>query len=201
MKYACPGPPSARIKISFGSYRWLTSRRIAKVSAASGLPAMATCLGSGKSEGVIEFVPQVGDFVGSSKLLFILHDGADAIDERKLRPSVVLGAERTMEQDPLFAFRILVDIANKALSKAIYDPTTAVLAIDQLHRLLRSAGTRNLRTDQILDRAGELRVIFRTPNWEDFVHLAFTEIRFYGAENMQIARRLRAMIISLTDID
>ena len=73
------------------------------------------------------------------------------------------------------------------------------MAIDQLHRLLRSAGTRNLRTDQILDPVGKLRVIFRTPNWEDFVHLAFSEIRFYGAENVQIARRLRAMIVSLMD--
>ena len=152
-----------------------------------------------KAKGVIEFAPQVGDFVGSAEPLFLLHDGADAIDERKLRASVVLGDERTMEQDPLFGFRILVDIAIKALSKAINDPTTAVLAIDQLHRLLRNAGRRNLRTDQILDRAGKLRVIFRTPNWEDFVHLAFSEIRFYGAENIQIARRLRAMILNLTD--
>jgi uncharacterized membrane protein len=152
-----------------------------------------------KAKGVIEFAPQVGDFVGSGEPLFLLHDGADAIDERKLRASVVLGDERTMEQDPLFGFRILVDIAIKALSKAINDPTTAVLAIDQLHRLLRSAGRRNLRTDQILDRAGKLRVIFRTPKWEDFVNLAFSEIRFYGAENIQIARRLRAMIVNLTD--
>jgi uncharacterized membrane protein len=152
-----------------------------------------------KAKGVIEFAPQVGDFVGSGEPLFLLHDGADAIDERKLRASVVLGDERTMEQDPLFGLRILVDIAIKALSKAINDPTTAVLAIDQLHRLLRSAGRRNLRTDQILDRAGKLRVIFRTPKWEDFVHLAFSEIRFYGAENIQIARRLRAMIVNLTD--
>jgi uncharacterized membrane protein len=152
-----------------------------------------------KAKGVIEFAPQIGDFVGSAEPLFLLHDGADAIDERKLRASVVFGDERTMEQDPLFAFRILVDIAIKALSKAINDPTTAVLAIDQLHQLLRSAGRRNLRTDQILDRAGKLRVIFRTPKWEDFVHLAFSEIRFYGAENMQIARRLRAMIVNLTD--
>ena len=59
---------------------------------------------------------------------------------------------------------------------------------------------RNLRSDQIFNRAGELRVIFRTPNWEDFVHLAFTEIRFYGAENMQIARRMRAMILDLTNV-
>jgi uncharacterized membrane protein len=152
-----------------------------------------------KAKGLIEFVPQVGDFVGSDEPLFLLRAGVGAMDERKLRASVVLGSERTMDQDPLFAFRILVDIAIKALSKAINDPTTAVLAIDQLHRLLRSAGTRNLRTDQILDRAGTLRVIFRTPNWEDFVHLAFREIRFYGAENIQIARRLRAMIVNLAD--
>ncbi len=152
-----------------------------------------------KAKGVIEFAPQVGDFVGPAEPLFLLRGGADAIDERKLRASVVLGDERTMQQDPLFGFRIVVDIAIKALSKAINDPTTAVLAIDQLHRLLRSAGRRNLRTDQILDRAGKLRVIFRTPNWEDFVHLAFSEIRFYGAENMQIARRLRAMIVNLTE--
>jgi Predicted membrane protein (DUF2254) len=74
-----------------------------------------------------------------------------------------------------------------------------VLAIDQLNRLLRRAGMRNLGTDQILDRSGEVRVIFRTPSWEDFVKLAFSEIRFYGAENIQIARRLRAMIINLKE--
>jgi len=36
-----------------------------------------------------------------------------------------------------------------------------------------------------------------SPNWEDFVHLTFTEIRFYGASNIQIARRLRASIMDL----
>jgi uncharacterized membrane protein len=152
-----------------------------------------------KSKGVIEFAPQVGDFVGSEEPLFRLHDGAAAIDDRTLRSAVVLGSERTMEQDPLFAFRILVDIAIKALSAAINDPTTAVLAMDQLHRLLRSAGRRNLRTDYLHDRAGNLRVIFRTPGWDDFVQLAFTEIRFCGANNIQIARRLRAMIVNLTN--
>ena len=148
---------------------------------------------------MIEFAPQVGDFVGSGEPLFRLYGGARAVDEHKLRASVVCGGERTIEQDPLFAVRILVDIAIKALSKAINDPTTAVLAIDQLHRLLRRAGKRNLRTDQILGRSGEVRVIFQTPNWKDFVNLAFSEIRFYGAENIQIARRLRAMILNLKD--
>lgn len=147
--------------------------------------------------GVIEFVPQVGDFVAVGEPLFRLYGGAAAIDDRKLREAAVLGPERTLEQDPMFAPRILVDIAIKALSPAINDPTTAVLAIDQLHRLLRLVGKRDLRNESISDGAGQLRVILRTPNWEDFVHLAFHEIRHYGAENIQIARRLRAMIENL----
>ena len=150
-----------------------------------------------KANGVIEFAPQVGDFVGAGEPLFLLHGGAQAIDEEFLRECVIFGSERTLEQDPLFGIRILVDIAIKALSAAINDPTTAVLSIDQLHRLLRTAGRRNLRADSILDSSGRLRVIFRTPDWDDFVNLAFVEIRFYGASNMQIARRLRAMIVNL----
>jgi uncharacterized membrane protein len=148
---------------------------------------------------LVEFVPQVGDFVATDEPLFNLYGGAASLDDETLRSTVAFGPERTMEQDPTFAFRIVIDIALKALSPAINDPTTAVIAIDQLHRLLRKAGKQNLRTDEILDKSGKLLVIFRTPNWEDFVHLAFTEIRHCGAQNMQIARRLRAMIENLIE--
>ena len=150
-----------------------------------------------RSNGVVEFVPQVGDFIATDEPLFKLYGDTASLDEQKLRSTVAFGPERTLEQDPTFAYRIIVDIALKALSPAINDPTTAVIAIDQLHRLLRKAGNRNLRTDEILDESGQLRVIFRTPNWEDFVHLAFTEIRHCGAQNMQVVRRLRVMIENL----
>ena len=147
--------------------------------------------------GIIEFVPQVGDFVAVDEPLFRLYRGAGAIDDRTLRGAVALGSERTIEQDPTFAFRILVDIAIKALSAAINDPTTAITAIDQLHRLLRLVGLRELRGEEILDAAGELRLIFRTPNWEDFVHLTCIEIRHCGAGSVQIMRRMRSMLENL----
>jgi uncharacterized membrane protein len=149
------------------------------------------------ANGIIEFVPHVGDFVAVDEPIFLLYGGAGAIDEQKLQATVAIGPERTMEQDPMFAFRILLDIALKALSKAINDPTTAVLSIDQLHRLLRTLGRRHLSGEEIRDHAGQLRVIFRTPNWEDYVHLAFTELRLNGAESIQVVRRLRAMIENL----
>ena len=152
-----------------------------------------------KTKGVIELAPQVGDFVGADEPLFLLRGGAEAADDDVLRACVIFGSERTMDQDPLFAFRILVDIAIKALSAAINDPTTAVLAIDQLQRVLRRAGLRNLRTDQRLNKAGVVRMVLRTPDWEDFIHLACTEIRYCGASNIQICRRLRAMLVNLRE--
>jgi uncharacterized membrane protein len=150
------------------------------------------------ADGIIEFVPRVGDFVAINEPLFRLHGGATAIGDRTLRAQVAFGPERTIEQDSTFAFRVIVDVAIKALSKAINDPTTAVLAIDQLHRLLRMVGKRHLHDDALFDADERLRLIFPTPNWEDFVQLTFSEIRLYGAENFQVARRLRAMIENLT---
>ena len=150
-----------------------------------------------RADCVVELAPQVGDFVAVDEPLFYVYGKIDENEDDRLRALVALGSERTMEQDPLFSFRILVDIALKALSPAINDPTTAVLAVDQLHRMLRQVGLRALRTDEIADAGGRLRLIVRTPNWENFVHLTFREIREYGAANLQIARRLRAMIENL----
>jgi uncharacterized membrane protein len=148
-------------------------------------------------DGIIEFVPQVGDFVAVDEPLFNLRGGAVGADDGALRRTVAFGAERTLQQDPAFAFRILVDIALKALSPAINDPTTAVLAIDQIHRLLRVVGRRRLHGEEVRDAAGQVRLILRTPNWQDFVQLACNEIRACGAGSVQIARRQRAMLENL----
>jgi uncharacterized membrane protein len=192
-----PGiPPSQRHKLS-------RPDRVISHTGSSGIILAANIQvfrsAAERADGVIELVPQVGDFVAVDEPLFKLYGGARGVDEAMLRDAIAFGSERTLEQDPTFAFRIVIDIALKALSPAINDPTTAVLAIDQLHRMLRSVGRRNLRTDEILDGSRQLRVIFRTPNWEDFVHLAFSEIRACGANNLQIVRRLRAMIENLKE--
>src|SRR3982751_112985 len=150
-----------------------------------------------RAAGTIEFIPQIGDFVAHDEPLFALYGSAASVTDRKLFAAVVFGAERTLEQDPMFALRIMVDIALKALSPAINDPTTGVLAIDQIHRFLRAVGQRQLLGEVITDTLGDGRLIYRTPNWEDFVHVACCEIRSCGAGNVQIARRLRAMLENL----
>jgi len=147
-----------------------------------------------RADCTIEIVPQVGDFLPKGDELYRIHGpGAESVNPAGLKGCVALGPERTMEQDPAFGFRIIVDIAVRALSPGINDPTTAVLAIDQLHHLLQLLGKRRLADGLIRDASGKVRLVYRTPDWEDFVTLAATEIRVFGAGSPQVTRRLEAM--------
>lgn len=143
---------------------------------------------------VVELVPQVGDSVTPGSPLFRVYGGTRPVLPSALRGCVAVGSERTLEQDPRFAFRILVDIANKALSPAVNDPTTAVLALDQIGCLLLCLGRRRLDEGVARDADGTLRVVYGTPDWPDYVTLAVSEIRHFGAGSLQIDRRLRAML-------
>jgi uncharacterized membrane protein len=174
--------------------RTVTSRRDGVVLAFDipGLAALAE-----RANCVIELVPQVGDFVALGDPLFRIFGGGEALSAEALCQSVAVGQERTLEQDPAFAFRIIVDIASKGLSPAINDPTTAVLALDQIHHLLRDVGQRRLDDERVRDKKGQLRLLYRTPDWQDFVRLAVTEIRQFGGSSIQVARRMRAMLENL----
>ncbi|MGZ9105596.1 MAG: DUF2254 domain-containing protein [Rhodoplanes sp.] len=158
-----------------------------------GLTALAEQAGC-----TIEVVPMVGDFVAAGDALFRIRDGMiPARQEARLRDCIDLGSERNLTQDPAFGLRIIVEIAAKALSPAINDPTTAVLAIDQLHHLLHELAYRRLDAAVVRDRSGRPRVVCPTPDWEDFVAMAVTEIRLYGASSPQVTRRLQAMLETL----
>jgi uncharacterized membrane protein len=180
-----------------GLSRTVTSSRTGAVLAfdVTGLVELAR-----SADCVIELVPQVGDFVTFGDPLFRVYRGGEAVSEGQLNQAVAIGPERTMQQDPEFAFRIVVDIASKALSPAINDPTTGVLALDQIHRLLRTVAERQLDTGRVNDGAGQLRLAYRTPDWEDFVALSVTEIRHFGRESIQIVRRMRALLESLIKV-
>jgi uncharacterized membrane protein len=150
-----------------------------------------------KADCVIELLPQVGDFVSRGDPLFRVYATDRPIEEAALHQMVAFGPERTLEQDPAFAFRIMVDIATRALSPAINDPTTAVLALDQLHRLLRYVGQKQLDSGRVCDERGALRLLYSMPQWEDFVALSVSEIRLFGAGSLQIPRRLQALLAHL----
>jgi uncharacterized membrane protein len=146
-----------------------------------------------EADAVAVLVPQVGDFIAVGDPLFRV-SGPRPLSPDALRACVAVGPERTPDQDPRFVFRILVDMASKALSPAINDPTTAVQALDAIQHLLLVLGRRHLDDGRVSDRTGKLRLVYGTPNWPDFVMLAVSEVRQFGAGSLQVDRRLRAML-------
>ena len=144
----------------------------------------------------IVIVPAVGDFVEPGTPLFHVY-GAVQIPERTLHAGIRLGPARTVEQDPLFALRLLVDVAVRSLSPAVNDPYTGVQSLDRIAQLLTVIGGRDLGEGWRVDRSGEVRLWYATPDWDDYVLLAFSEIRGFGAGAMPIARRLRAVLLDL----
>lgn len=152
------------------------------------------------SDVAIEVVAAVGDTVLEMTPLLRVRGGRQPLDEAPLREAIGLGDERTFEQDPKYALRLVVDIAIKALSPAINDPTTAVQALDHIEDLLLLLGRSPLEVGAFPDRAGRTRLVVVFPAWEDFLRLALDEIRFYGAESVQVMRRMKALIKNLLDV-
>ncbi|HWX34372.1 MAG TPA: DUF2254 domain-containing protein [Steroidobacteraceae bacterium] len=150
-----------------------------------------------ESGGVIEVLAAVGDTVLQSMPLLQVLGARRSIDERKLRNGIELGEERTFEQDPKYALRLLVDIAIKALSPAVNDPTTAVQALDQIGDLLVRLGQRHLEIGAYRDSDGNLRLVVPFPTWDDLLRLAFDEILFCGATSVQVMRRMNALVNDL----
>lgn len=149
---------------------------------------------------VIEMVAAVGDAVFDSTPILRIYGGRGPLPEKVLRDTIDLGGERTFEQDPKYAIRLLVDIAIKALSPAINDPTTAVQALDQIEDLLIRLGRRRLEIGAFRDGQSNLRVLVNYPAWEDFLRLAFDEIVSYGASSVQVMRRMKALVHELISV-
>ena len=157
-------------------------------------------VGQGKQAGaVIVMACGVGDTLVENTVLLQVHGAKAALRESDLMRAVHLAFERTSEQDPKYPIRLLVDVAIKALSPAINDPTTAVQAIDQIDDLLRRLGGHDLDAGYAYDADGVLRLIFPMPTWEDYLALAFDEIRQYGSDSVQVMRRLRSALVGLAE--
>lgn len=149
---------------------------------------------------LIELTAAVSDAVLDTTPILTVWGETGPLPEEQLRDLVDLGNERTFEQDPKYAIRLLVDIAIKALSAAINDPTTAVQALDQIEDLLIRLGRRRLEIGAFRDAAGNLRLLADFPAWEDFLRLAFDEIRYCGASSVQVMRRLRAVVLEMISV-
>jgi len=147
----------------------------------------------------IRLLRAVGEFVPSGAPLLQVH-GVDPPDQDRLRAAVRLGTERSFDEDVGFGLRQLVDIAERALSPGVNDPTTAVQVIDQLHDLLRRLATRRLPARRSKTEDGRVGVEIPQPSFGDYLGLAVDEIAHWGVDSDRIQRRLRVMLADLHDV-
>lgn len=143
----------------------------------------------------------VGDFVPVGAVMLEVHGTEPPLAAvQRLSRMVALGVERTIEQDPAFAIRVMVDVAARALSPAVNDPTTAVQVLDYLGETLRMIGTSPQPGEPASSDTLATGVIMPVRTWSDFLSLAVTEIREYGADSIQVARRLRSLLEELGQV-
>ncbi len=142
----------------------------------------------------IEVLVPAGSWVVRGRPLVVVHgrDGEDLDVDALLG----LGRERQVSRDPSYGFRLLVDIAERALSPGVNDPSTAMQCLDRLHSLLARVAERDLAVgDTVVD--GVVRLRLPVPGWEDYLGLACDEIRHWGAGSLRVHRRLESMLQDL----
>ncbi|HEY0155372.1 MAG TPA: DUF2254 domain-containing protein [Longimicrobium sp.] len=148
---------------------------------------------------VIRMELQIGDFALPGQPLASVWppDALDAATAKQIVAGFIVGMERTPEQDVEFGIIEIADIAVKALSPAINDPTTALRCIDHLSEILLELA----RSAPLYDRMeGEGVFIARYTTFERAVGLAFDQIRHNGAENPTITKKLLSTFRDLREL-
>ena len=173
----------------------------------TGLPAVIAAIDRAallrvaeQTGGFVDVVPVVGEYLASGRVVLRISGARADPEPRLVRRVFVLARQRTVDQDPAFVLRMLVDIAIRALSPAVNDPTTAVQVLDRVETLLVELAGRHPGPSIVVDDDGRARARVTAPRWSAYVELGLMEIRRYGADSPQVARRLTALYDRLDEV-
>ena len=142
----------------------------------------------------IDVVVRVGDAVTPGTPIARVKGAPKPLD-RRISAAIVVDSERSLVYDPLYALRLLVDVALRALSPAVNDPTTAVRSLDEIEGVLRVAARE--RMGAISFELDPGRLVVSRPTWTELVDLALVEILTAGSSEIQVHRRLVALVSDL----
>lgn len=150
------------------------------------------------ADALIEVTAPIGSYVADDSQILLIRGGS-TLDATVLRGALTFADGRRLREDPAFAIRCTVDVAIRALSPAVNDPTSAVEGLDALELMLLRLGQRPLQSSAIEDDDGHVRLLVSFPGWDELVDLSLTEIRRYGADAPQVARRMTALLDRLSE--
>jgi uncharacterized membrane protein len=153
-----------------------------------------------QAKALVDFKLGAGELIAEGAIVAVVTGQTDPELEHVAVNALTVGEERTYEQDPLFAVRVLADIALRALSPAVNDPTTAVQALDAMDGLLRALATRELDIGRITGSDGTLRITLVLPTWEDYLAVALDEIIALREISPNVSRRILRLLDELEAI-
>ena len=161
-----------------GYIRFVDTRRLLDLAAASRVK--------------VRVVRRVGQFVPERTPLLMVYRPERLSAERigEFRNAFDLGPSRTLQQDIEFGVLQIVDIALKAISPAVNDPTTAISCVDQLSRLLIRFFSREMPEPLLYDLKGVARVHIRWIDLDRLLDSAFEQIRMYSKADIAVSMRL-----------
>ncbi len=148
---------------------------------------------------VFELVPSLGSYVIEGRTTVRQHGDAP-VPPHKVRDALAFDKERSYRRDVAFGIRKLLDIAERAMSPGVNDPTTAAQCIDRLHAIADRLAGRRLDVGEHLDDDGVVRVVEPVPSWSDYLALICDEARHWGADSIRVHERLRAMLTDLVEV-
>ena len=149
---------------------------------------------------VIVFKVGSGEMIAEGATVAVVSGQTEPGLERDVLKALTVGEERTFEQDPAFALRLLADIALRALSPAVNDPTTAVQALDTMDGLLRLLATRDLSVERVAGSDGTSRITLVLPTWDDYLAVSLDEIIALPAPSPNVSRRILRLLDELAAI-
>lgn len=140
---------------------------------------------------------QIGEFVIKGEPILAVRGAApDEEEQRRVASIFTIARQRTIEQDPGFGIRQIVDLALKALSSAMNDTTIAVMCIDRLTSILVRLSDKSVQS-HFRDDDGTVRVIMRGPTYADVVSQSFDQIREHAGGNVAVLEALLGAIEQL----
>jgi uncharacterized membrane protein len=147
----------------------------------------------------VHVLRRVGHFVPAGIPLLMVYKGERLSAEgiAALHAAFDFGPSRTLQQDVEFGVLQIVDIALKAISPAVNDPSTAISCVDQLSRILICFASREPPESLLYDPPGVVRVSILWPDFERLLDAAFEQVRMYSKSDVAVSLR---MLRALSDI-
>ncbi|MGA8767596.1 MAG: DUF2254 domain-containing protein [Candidatus Acidiferrales bacterium] len=140
----------------------------------------------------VQLVRRVGQFVPTGTPLLMMNKAERLASEAiaAFRAAFDFGPTRTLQQDVEFGVLQIVDIALKAISPAVNDPTTAIGCVDQLTRILIRFASRDMPDPRLYDLRGVARVSIQWIDFDRLLDSAFEQIRMYSKSDIAVSLRL-----------